>query len=445
MALSIGKIMSDTEQNRAMISFWDGGRCHLTRSMTLAAEMINRSFVVGAITSEKYAKEISSVLGTENTFVVPNRPQQVKNPPYTFPLYSHAFRHAQRLMGLGFDDTSWLQNVTNSEISALKAFEPDVVVNDYRDTIRTSAEYLDIPVVAINHTTGNVDGHRFAWWMNPPEGTILPDCLDSFNQVRSSLGLRAIVDERYMFSGDHNLIPSIDDIDPLANESQNSTYVGMLSSWSRNDSFVPIKDGFKPKIFSYASGEITRPQYGLELMLSEVMTRESNTGFYVVAGDPERYTTDIVSSARSLGRLMLAPYIPGYDATMDSDIVLTQGGNATVALSLSLGKPMVCIGPPQSDCSSIFRGVEENHAGIMLSHSTGALESIKAPDLGDDVDIFGYWSSEITSDSISSAIHKVVDDPSYAENARRLGEKLLSLGGARAAVDVITKTIEDAR
>lgn len=426
-----------------MMSFWDGGRCHLTRSMTLATEMLNRNFTVGAITSEKYASEVGSVIGIENTFVIPNRPQAVKTPPYPFPLYSHAYRHAQRLMGLGFDSIPWLQDITDTEINAIRAFKPDVIVNDYRDTIRTSAEYLDVPVVAINHTTGNVDGHRFAWWMEPPEGTVLPDCLDSFNHVRASLGLRAITDERYMFSGDHNLIPSIDDIDPLAKKSENSTYVGMLSSWSRDKSFKPLDDKFSPRIFSYASGEIVRPQYGLEPMLSNVISKHENTGFYVVAGSPDRYPATVINNARNIGRLALASYIPGYDATMDSDIVLTQGGNATVALSLSLGKPMVCIGPPQSDCSSIFRGVEQNHAGIMVNHSAGPLDSIKAPDLGEDVDIFGYWKTEITSARISKAIHEVLHDPTYAENARRLGAKLLSLGGSKTSVDIISRTIKD--
>lgn len=433
--------MSNPE-NRAMVSFWDGGRCHLTRSMTLATEMLDRDFAVGAVTSEKYAQEVGAVLGHENTFVIPNRPQEIKTPPYPFPLYSHAYRHAQRLMGLGFDNVPWLQHITDTEIRAIQAFRPDVIVNDYRDTIRTSAEHLGIPVVAINHTTGNVDGHHFAWWMDPPEGTVLPNCLDSFNRVRSNLGLRAITDERYMFSGDHNLIPSIDEIDPLARESPNSTYVGMLSSWSSDQSFEPLDNRFRPKIFSYASGELTRPQYGLEPMLSEVISQEQNTGFYVVAGSPDRYTADIISTARHMGRLIIAPYIPGYDATTDSDVVLTQGGNATVALSLSLGKPMVCIGPPQSDCSSIFRGVEQNGAGIMINHSAGTPESMKAPDLGKDVDIFGYWNTEITASRISEAIHKVLDDPSYTKNARRLGRKLLSHGGAKAAVDIIAETIE---
>lgn len=424
-----------------MVSFWDGGRCHLTRSMTLATEMQDRDYVVGAITSEKYASEVAAVLGVENTYVIANRPPEQKTPPYQFPLYSHAYRHAQRLRGLGFDNIPWLSQVTDAEIGAISSFRPDVIVNDYRDTIRTSADYLQVPVVAINHTTGNVDGHRFAWWMEPPEGTKLPDCLDSFNQVRASLGLPAITDERYMFSGDHNVIPSIDAIDPLAQASPNSTYVGMLSSWRRDTAFKRLDARFQPRVFSYASGEVTRPQYGLEPMLSEVMSHETQTGFYIVAGSPERYSTDVVDAAKNIGRLVIAPYIPGYDATMDSDLVLTQGGNATVALSLSLGKPMVCLGPPQSDCSSIFRGVEQNHAGIMLNHSAGPLERIKAPDLGEDVEIFGYWKTEITAEKISDAVHRVLDDPSYAENARRLGDKILSMGGAKAAVDVIDQTI----
>ena len=423
-------------EKRAMVSFWDGGRCHFTRAMTVAAELLSRGMQVGAITSDKYADEAALVFGHENTFVVPNRPPQVETPPYEFPLYSHAYGHAQRLKGLGFDDVQWLLGVTEMEIDALDAFRPDVIINDYRDTIRTAAEHRDVPVVAITHTTGNVDGYNFGWWVEPPQGAVLPSCLDSFNAVRTELGLAEISDERYMFSGTHNVIPSIEEIDPLRVASLNTTYVGMISNWQRDVSFSSLDGTLSPKIFSYA-GETTRPQYGLERMLSKIVGEETGSGFYIVAGDEQRYDNDRMRTARNQGRVLLDGYIPGFDATSDSDVVLTQGGNGTVALSLSLGKPMICIGPPQSDCSSIFRGVEQHGAGIMINHSSEPLESIKAPDLGKDVDIFGYWTSNITAEQVSNAIHTVTEDPSFRDNAERLGEKYRSLNGAKAVAGIV--------
>jgi UDP:flavonoid glycosyltransferase YjiC (YdhE family) len=60
-----------------------------------------------------------------------------------------------------------------------------------------------------------------------------------------------------------------------------------------------------------------------------------------------------------------------------------------------------------------------------------------APDLGEGVEIFGYWKTELTADGIRVAINEVLEDDSYTINATRLGEELIELGGVSRAVDLI--------
>ena len=426
----------DASNTRMMMSFWDGGRCHFTRTMALAEEAVHRGIEVGVVTSEKYAQEIGSLGLASEVYVIPTRPAVTTPPPYEFPLYSHAFRHAQRLRGLGFYDVEWVYDTTQKEIEAMKHFKPNVVVNDYRDTIRTSAQVYGVPVVGVAHTTGSVDGLPFSWWSPPPDDAILPDCKDSFNKVRTHFGLEPIVDEREMFSGDRTLIPSSPSLDPLAKESGNTFHVGMLSRWKSDKNFVPIDSRLAgARVFSY-TGEPTRPQYGFETMIQEVMTQSSEQGFYVV-GDSARYASAEIARRQQEGTAVVAGFIPGPDAIADSSVTLCHGGNGTIMLSLTLGKPIICIGPYQSDCSSTFWGVQDQGAGIMLNHSTGPLARKLAPDLGEGVEIFGYWKTELTADGIRVAINEVLEDDSYTVNATRLGEELIELGGVSRAVDLI--------
>jgi UDP:flavonoid glycosyltransferase YjiC (YdhE family) len=419
-----------------LMGFWDGGRCHLTRTLAMAEEAHNRGIEVGVITSEKYASELGSLASINQLYVIPTRPLNTSPPPYEFPLYSHAFRHAQRLRGLHFDDVRWLDEITQQEIEVIEDFRPDVVVNDYRDTIRTSAQVKGVPVAGITHTTGNINGLTFGWWTEPPADTIIPDCRDSFNEVRTSYGLDPITDEREMFSGDINLIPSTPTLDPLAKKTDSDHYVGMLSRWKPDGDFETIDPKItSQRVFSYV-GEPTRPQYGYEDMLTEVVKYEPDLGFYIV-GSSERYDNETIKKMQRAGKAIVRSFIPGPVAIEDSSVVLSHGGNGTIMLSLSLGKPVVCVGPYQSDCSSGFRFVEEQGAGVMLNHSKGPLERRLAPDLGEGVEIFGYWHSDITADQLHEAISRTMVDESFAVNARKLGCELVKMGGVVRAVDLI--------
>jgi UDP:flavonoid glycosyltransferase YjiC (YdhE family) len=404
--------------------------------MSLATEAHERGIEIGFITSQKYAEEIGSAALDATVYVIPNRPTNMAPPPYEFPLYSHAFRHAQRLRGLGFDNVGWLKKTTSQEIHALQDFQPNAVVNDYRDTIRTAAQASGIPVVGITHTTGNEHGKTFGWWTQPPEDAKLPDCQDSFNEVRTSLGLDPIEDEREMFSGDINLIPSIPELDPLLVSSEQSHYVGMISNWQVTEKtpLAPIAQTMNQRVFSYV-GEKTRPQYGYEPMLSEVIANMPNTGFYIT-GDPTRYDKRVIARRRA-GEIIISDYIPGATAIEASEVVLCHGGNGTVMLSLTLGKPVICVGPYQSDCTSTFYGVEQSEAGIMLNHSKGPFERRSAPDLGSDIDIFGYWKTELNSEILQEAINATLTNSTYRENAQKLGNKLVALGGPQHAIDII--------
>jgi hypothetical protein len=423
-----------------MFAFWDGGYCHFTRIMTLAEEAQNRGITVGFITAVSRAEDLRSLATKSNIYVIPNRPPVLRTPPYPLPFYSHAYRHAQRMRGLGFHATTWLRQTTLAEIRAIQDFKPDAIINDYRDTIRSAALACDVPVAGVTQTTGNIDGYTLGWWDPPPGDANLPDCRDSFNEVRADLGLDPITDEREMFSGDVTIMPSIPRIDPLMVESPSTYYVGTLSRWNLdNGDFRVIPRGkAKKRVFSYV-GDSSRPAYGFEKMLSDVIARERTTGFYVV-GDKRAYSNSVRQRVVD-GSVVIDNFIPGHAAIQDSDITLCHGGSGTVMLSLSLGKPLVCIGPYQSCCSSTFQCVERAGAGLMLNHSTQPLQRRKAVDLGEDIDIFGYWDSELTSEKVENAIREVTSNASYAESAQELGKELVLLGGAPRAIDIIEQEL----
>lgn len=428
--------MSDTEgaQPRMMFGFWDGGRGHYTRAMTIATEAHERGSAVGIVTSDRYADEIGRLSLADEVYVIPNRPPH-KPAPYAMPLYSHALRHAQRQRGLGFDNIPWLRQTTAMEIEAIRHFKPDVVVNDYRDTFRTAAEACRVPIVGVAETTGHPQGYSLGWW-EVSDDLILPDCRDSFNQIRSEYDLAPIQDERELFSGDMHLIPSSPSLDPLVEASSVTHYVGRICQWIPEGSNVPYITSEKANrhVYSYV-GDPARQEYGYETMLAQIIQQEPDRGFYI-AGNSARYAKLGLESRQADGTVVLRDFLPADPLINDSEVVLCHGGQGTVMQALILGKPLIGIGPYHSQMTSIFRPLEEAGAGIMLNHSEGPLERRPAPDLGEGVDMLGYWQTELTAEKIHEAITTVTTTPDYALRAAQLGAELSRLGGVRQAVDL---------
>ncbi|MEU5910549.1 hypothetical protein [Micromonospora sp. NPDC047527] len=419
-----------------MFSFWDGGRCHLTRVLAVAQAATQRGHEVAFISSATYAPELRGY-GLK-VYEIDNRPP-FKQPQHRMPLYNHAYRHAQRLRALGFHDVPWLLRITQEEISAIDDFRPWVLVNDYRDTIWTAAQVRSVPVVGITHSTGNVDGYTLGWWLPPAPGTALADCRDSFNDVRIHHGLDPVDDEREMFSGDVSVIPSVPEIDPLAAPSDRSSYVGLLSGWQRGRAPGPaIPQGAQYTIYSYI-GAGRRPEYGYREWLKSLVASNPEFSWRVV-DDPAHYEEETFKAARHSGRLLVERHLPAATMIATSDLVVTHGGHGTVTLAIALGKPVLCVGPYQTCCSTTATMVSRAGAGLILNHSDGPLQAMDAPELGPQVRRFGYWDTDLDARVLGGSIERLRNSPSFAERASGLAARFSELPGPAAVIDIACST-----
>jgi UDP:flavonoid glycosyltransferase YjiC (YdhE family) len=211
--------------------------------------------------------------------------------------------------------------------------------------------------------------------------------------------------------------------------------VGRVCQWTPEGEDVPfVKSATaRSRVYSYV-GDPTRQAYGYEQKLAEVIRREPDIGFYI-AGNVGRYGNALDGGVRD-GMVVLEDFLPADPLIRDSEVVLCHGGQGTVMQALVLGKPLICIGPYHSQMTSIFRPLEEAGAGVMLNHSEGPLEHRAAPDLGEGVEIFGYWNTELSVDRLHAALVDVRNNPEYAIRAAALGRELAALGGVAQAIDL---------
>ena len=94
----------------------------------------------------------------------------------------------------------------------------------------------------------------------------------------------------------------------------------------------------------------------------------------------------------------------------EADVFLTHCGMNSANEGLYFGVPLVTL-PQTSEQSGVAARVEQLGAGLRLR--------------------------ETTPDAIRAALEKAMKDPSYRENAEKIGASFRASGGAKAAADCI--------
>jgi MGT family glycosyltransferase len=123
--------------------------------------------------------------------------------------------------------------------------------------------------------------------------------------------------------------------------------------------------------------------------------------------DPEKLGLGAIPSNARVER-----WVPHSDLFPRTDVVVTTGGTGTVLATLSAGVPLVVVPTAWDQPENAWR-VNEAGAGIRLS------------------------PSECTPERICSAVERVLREPSFRQNARRLGGQFAGYGGAAQAADLL--------
>jgi MGT family glycosyltransferase len=95
-----------------------------------------------------------------------------------------------------------------------------------------------------------------------------------------------------------------------------------------------------------------------------------------------------------------------------TDVVITTGGAGTVLTALVAGVPLIVI-PTGWDLPEGAQRVAECGAGLRID------------------------PKDCTPQSIRAAVRRILDDPSYRENARRVGAALVRQGGPARAAELL--------
>ncbi len=295
----------------------------------------------------------------------------------------------------------------------------DVVVDFWNPFAVMAARASRKPVVTVIQGDAHPASQGFIWWKTPP--STVPTVVPVVNKVLADYGVRPIRKFEELCVGDLTLVVGTPETDPLPAQA-GVVYVGPIL-WQKPGATLPDWIGAlsreKPLIWVYSGN----PSYGtvnaafdsavvlhacVAALAGEAVQVVLTTGYHPL---PE----DVLPLPANFRH---EPYVPGLAMAERSDLLIHHGGLGSCQTGLVTGTPAVII-PTYTERESNARRVAALGAGAFVPVETIA------------------GKKHVRVEDLRATVKRVLADPSFAANARRMRDKLRAYGGASQAAELI--------
>jgi UDP:flavonoid glycosyltransferase YjiC (YdhE family) len=259
----------------------------------------------------------------------------------------------------------------------------------------------------------------FIWWKSPTSE--IPTCVPTVNKVLADYRLLPVNALEELCVGDLTLSVGTPETDPLP-KSANVTYIGAVL-WQRENAQLP--DWFaqlseeKPVIWVYSGNPRytgTNDIFDSMIVLQACIAALANENVQVVlTTGHHRLPEELLPLPANFRH---ESYVPGLAMAERSDLLIHHGGYGSCQTGLYVGKPAVIM-PTFSERESNARRIAALGAGAIVPVDMRPGEK------------------RVNVDELRATVKRVLTDPSFRDNARRIGERLRTYGGASQAADLI--------
>lgn len=272
-------------------------------------------------------------------------------------------------------DQPTLERYIEADFEVLDTVKPDLVVGDFRLSLAVSAAVRKIPYAALTNahwspysTLGSfpLPEHPLARILGVSVATAMFRAVRPLvfaqhalplNRLRRRYGLASLGDLRHAYThGDYTLYADTPDLVPTANLPANHRYLGPVL-WSPTVELPAWWNDLpqdRPLVYvtlgSSGQAELL-PDIAAELSQLDVVAAVATAGRVAAAALPPG--------------IRAAAYLPGQDAARRAQLVICNGGSATVYQALAEGVPVLGIAS-NMDQHLTMKAVEQAGAGILL-------------------------------------------------------------------------------
>ena len=299
--------------------------------------------------------------------------------------------------------------------------QADVVVDFWNPFAVIAARAVGKPVITVIQADAHPDSEGFIWWKTPP--TNIPTTLPVVNKVLAGYGLEPLHKFEELSVGDLTLIAGTPETDPLPDHA-NVTYVGPIL-WQKAESKLPDwiddLDKDRPVIWVYSGNprySSTNSSFDSMIVLQACVAALAGENVQVVL------TTGYHPLPKEVlplpANFRHVPYLPGLAMAGRSDLLIHHGGYGSCQTGLVTGTPAVII-PTYTERESNARRIAALGAGAFVP-----VENVSG-------------KKHVQVEVLRATVRRVLADPSFTDNARRMSEKLRAYGGASQAAHLIER------
>ena len=325
----------------------------------------------------------------------------------------HSLQPAQFLAALAagrpvYDDAT-LARYVDDDLRLMRAFQPDLVVGDFRLSLSVSARLAGLPYAAISNAYWSpacrlayplpelpLTRHlplplaRLLFWLG--RGLAMPRHCAPLNRLRRRHGLPGLgADLRNTYTdADHLLLADAPGLYPMTEIPAQHHFLGPvlwspvveLPPWWRR---LPAE---RPMVY------LSLGSSGSGWALRQALQGLSGSAWTVMCA-----TAQASVPAELSANLHLADYLPGEQATARADLVVCNGGSMSCQQALLAGRAILGIASNMDQFLNMSAIVAAG-AGICLR------------------------ADRVTPDAIRQACHALLGQPGYARASAQLGEQL---------------------
>lgn len=383
---------------------------HLSRCLAVAEVLQQRGHDIGFVSVPKD----EAWLASQGYHVFP----AFSMPPANIMAYGAPFEYQKKYLGSEFSaisgQTFAIGKMAEDDFAIYASFKPDLLIWDGRPTAPVTASLKGIRAVGINNLSMPIDNQPACDASPETEGRVTLEL--QFKKELKVHFAQAIKDsDRYA-----HFIKAISWIVPglpvLENKAKlallgNPThhYVGQLH-WRGWDAMP------KPEVGRYERKTVILVTLGSTFpfvnIARHVLMAFADERYHVIVNTGDQFVIDLQDGKGShevLPLICLRAYLK------ISHVVLHHGGHGTAMEVLRAGLPSVVI-PFNGDQIDIALRLELFGCALRI----------------------GKYPDEITADEVAKALHKVLEDKSYADNAQRVSQELAHWpDGSNMAADFI--------
>ncbi|MBO4531288.1 MAG: hypothetical protein J5767_11700 [Paludibacteraceae bacterium] len=275
----------------------------------------------------------------------------------------------------GNTDYAYLKQSVEDIRKAIKAFQPDIVYSEFNISAMLAAKLEKVTLyISASYPTQHKYSHN-------------PKYAKGLNKLLREYGLPPLTSCLELFDfAEKKFVPSCKELEPM--EDPKVSFCGTFKNSISNNSAE------RDKILVYmGNGTISQRK-----MVKEVSRAFENTAYQVyIAGQGLKEQT--------FNNIYIAPFFNFDEYMSQSLLFINHGGQNSIADGLLYGVPLLIC------------------PGKVFERKYNAQSIVKAG-AGEELSV-----ADFTSEEIRRVAFQVINDHKYQENAHRIGQELISLGG----------------